>query len=428
MSKKIAVIADDFTGANDTGVQFSKKNLKTEVIFEIDKIKAIPSYIKAAVIDTESRADPAKLAYQKVYQAVKKLKLNGFDYVYKKLDSTLRGNIGAEIEAAFVGGGFKSAVIVPALPSNGRKTIGGVQFVGELPLEKTEISQDPVTPIKYSSIAEIIHQESNQPTALINLKDVLKGEDNILLKLKLALKKEATLIIVDAITETDLIEISRAALKLKPRPLFVGSAGLASALANNLNLKNKKLLPKKEIVAGIVGSVSEISRSQVKYAVEKLPNLKLIEFDLTKILSDSKAGERDRLKSIIKSCCKNKQDFIIQSARTRKLVKQAFEFGSKHGLNKKDVTNIIAKFMGQLASYIYQLVEVKGLFITGGEIAIRSAQSISAQANIIEEEVLPGIPLSYFAGEDLPVKPVVTKAGAFGEKEAIVEVFIYLKE
>ena len=57
MRKKLIIIADDFTGANDTGVQFRKAGFKVNVIIDSHDIKEELEHSDILVIDLESRFD-----------------------------------------------------------------------------------------------------------------------------------------------------------------------------------------------------------------------------------------------------------------------------------------------------------------------------------------------------------------------------------
>jgi len=431
MDNKIAIIADDFTGSNDTGVQFSKRNLKTVVVFNLYNIDNLDKSVDVIVIDTESRADSKNDAYDKNFKAAEKLKSRGVKYIYKKLDSTLRGNIGSEIEGVMDGGEFDLAVVCPALPENGRKTIGGNQFIYDIPLEKTEIAKDPIAPVKHSFIEDIIKEQCDKKSVTINIKDLLKGEEHYFKVVRDLIKNDNKIIISDSITREDLNLVSKIIKKIDKRVLLVGSAGLAESLPEVLNLKNQKVInnyTREGIIAGIVGSVSDVSRKQVEFANKQLNNLKVIDINLEKVLDESQNEEKIRLKKLIKKNINSNKDIIIRSAKERKLVEKAREIGKNKGLNNKEVSKKIAEFMGNIAKELYQEKEIKALFLTGGDIAIQSASIIGAEANIIKEEVLPGIPLSFLSGNELKEKPVVTKAGAFGEDDSVVKIFQYLRE
>jgi 2-keto-3-deoxygluconate permease len=94
---KLLIVADDFTGATDTGVHFSKKQLKTIVITDKDQISRSLKEFDVLVVDTESRFDSKDNSYRKICETGKLIKAENIKYIYKKIDSTFRGNVGAEI-------------------------------------------------------------------------------------------------------------------------------------------------------------------------------------------------------------------------------------------------------------------------------------------------------------------------------------------
>src|ERR687889_1705458 len=88
---RVAIIADDLTGAADTGVQLARAGYRTAVVF---RGAPIPSGndLDAVAVDTDSRSLPAGFAAKRVMEAghaVREARI-----VYKKIDSTLRGPIG----------------------------------------------------------------------------------------------------------------------------------------------------------------------------------------------------------------------------------------------------------------------------------------------------------------------------------------------
>ena len=95
MEERYLIIADDFTGANDTGVQLRRRGFPTEVPFCGKPMGAD----RSIVIDTESRTVHPDHAYEIVSHALEDVDFDSFRYVIKKVDSTMRGNIAAEIKA-----------------------------------------------------------------------------------------------------------------------------------------------------------------------------------------------------------------------------------------------------------------------------------------------------------------------------------------
>ena len=102
---KLLMIADDFTGALDTGVQFAKRGISTQ-IFTKQKLceKDIKEDTEVLVVDTESRPMTRDDAYRAVYDLACWAVRHGVEIIFKKTDSALRGNIGAELQAVLDAG------------------------------------------------------------------------------------------------------------------------------------------------------------------------------------------------------------------------------------------------------------------------------------------------------------------------------------
>ncbi|MGE5855892.1 MAG: four-carbon acid sugar kinase family protein, partial [Syntrophaceae bacterium] len=174
------VIADDLTGANDTGVQFAKQGLKTIVLMYVP---AAPSELDedVLVVDTQSRALSPTEAYRKVTETALLFKnRDQFQTLYKKIDSTLRGNLGTEIDAIMDACGLELAIVAPAFPANGRMTVGGCHFLGNAPLEATEISRDPLCPVTESHIPTLMAKQTKREVGHVGIKNVLAGAEGIL--------------------------------------------------------------------------------------------------------------------------------------------------------------------------------------------------------------------------------------------------------
>lgn len=125
---ELAVIADDITGALDTGVQFKKWGLNVEIFMDIEEIETSES-TDIVITDTESRYDAPETAYDKVYSVAERLTRSGFDIIYKKIDSTFRGNIGAELDALMDVTKEDLVYLCPAYPLNGRTVKSGCLHV-----------------------------------------------------------------------------------------------------------------------------------------------------------------------------------------------------------------------------------------------------------------------------------------------------------
>ena len=169
-----------------------------------------PRDVDAVVADTDSRGLAAADAAARVRVAAGALA--GAPILMKKLDSTLRGPLAAELEAALASGGRRAAVVAPAFPATGRTTVGGVQLVDGEPVHRTRFAHDPVTPVLEGDLVR-----------LLGARHVAAGASPA------AALAAGGFVVCDAETDADLEALVRAV----PDPssvLWAGSAGLAAAL------------------------------------------------------------------------------------------------------------------------------------------------------------------------------------------------------
>jgi 2-keto-3-deoxygluconate permease len=420
--EKILIVSDDLTGANDTGVQFSKNHFRTIVITNNDNINKSLKDCDVLVINTESRFDDKETAYRKTFETGKIVKSYNIKYFYKKMDSTMRGNIGAEISGLMDSLEIQHAFIVPAIPSNGRITLNGNVFVRGVLLAETETAHDPKTPVRESYIPKIISQQTDKKIEVINYNDVSSGKQTLMQKVQHHIKGGIQIIIIDAKEKEDLDLIASVLTDLKIKVLFAGCSGLAEQLPKYLNIKKEK---KSNII--IAGSVSEVTRKQIDFANKNLP-VKLIDIETEKLFSKEKHQEKKRIIDLIKNSSLKGEDIIIRSAPKKDTVIKSFEKGKEHGLNNFEVSETVASFLGEIARYIIQEIKIKGILFTGGDTAIKAAQCLNISGTIILDEILPGVPYGYFAEEQYKNIIIVTKAGGFGNEDAIFQVLNFLKK
>jgi uncharacterized protein YgbK (DUF1537 family) len=188
---RLAIIADDLTGAMDAAAPFAERGLAVELVLSSDRARS-PEASDVVAFDTNSRHLPPTEAAAAVARCV--AALPSATPLFKKIDSTLRGAVVEEVRAAAVG---RSAVIIaPAVPKQRRIVRGGQVFVDGVPLGEAESAGDARRPSFTGSLV----------AALAPLPALMP----------------------DCADEGDLAEIARAA---PVDALFVGAAGLAEAVA-----------------------------------------------------------------------------------------------------------------------------------------------------------------------------------------------------
>jgi uncharacterized protein YgbK (DUF1537 family) len=418
---KLIVVADDFTGANDTGVQLAKKGAKTEVM--LTQRQKPSRHADVLVVNTESRAGTPGEAAAAVTQALQPWCRLGADnpLVYKKIDSTFRGNVGAEIEAAMRAAGRSLAIIAGAIPGAGRTTENGECLVHQVPLLETEFASDPRTPIISSRISTLIARQSKVPVGEIGLEQVRSGELGDALE-KLA-AQGSMMVVVDAVTDSDLDLIARAALSLPEIPLLAGAAGLANALPVSAYLNERRVLP----VLVVAGSMSGATRRQVEQA-RRSKRAEIVDIEVEALLTAS-AGEHRQ--AVAEQACRLLQEGRHCILRTSREADDRFQIDrlcQQYDLSRQQVGEQISRQLGQLTLAITGQTSIGGLFLTGGDIAIAVANALGAEGYRIESEVAPCIPCGTFINSEIDDLPVITKAGGFGSESTLCDALYFIEE
>ncbi len=91
------------------------------------------SSARALILNSDSRAMTAGAAADKVTALLRGAARFAPRWQIKKIDSTLRGNPGAELEAMMTAQGCRVAVVAPAYPAAGRHTRDGRCYVHGIP-------------------------------------------------------------------------------------------------------------------------------------------------------------------------------------------------------------------------------------------------------------------------------------------------------
>jgi len=383
-----AIIADDLTGAADTGVQFARAGYRTAVAFRGSPMPPAED-LDAVALDTDSRAMPAGFAAKRVLEAghaVRDARL-----VYKKLDSTLRGPIAAELAAALEATGRERAVVAPAFPSAGRTTVDGVQLVRGVPVHETEARDDPRTPVREGHVPTLL------ATALLSIRS-LGAEDLADPTTVRRTLEEARCIVADAARDEDLEALVRAV----PDPhevLWAGSAGLALALGNvypgpHAGPMSSPSTPSRKVLV-VVGSLSGVARGQLHALAE--------EYGCAAVpVATDRTGANEEAFRALRAALAGRACAAVHSAEEKD--------PSRTGTVVEAMAEVVARLSGLFDA----------LVLTGGETAVGVARRLGAVGIRLEGEVEPGIPTGTLIGPS-PYR-VVTKAGAFGEPGTLVEI------
>ncbi|MEM4245916.1 MAG: four-carbon acid sugar kinase family protein, partial [Candidatus Bathyarchaeia archaeon] len=275
MGVRLVLVADDLTGANDTGVQFTKHGLETVVITDLASLPRAMKEAEVVVVDTETRGCAPDTSYNKLRRVGEEVKKIGAPVIYKKIDSTLRGNIGQELDALMDALNMESSAIAPAYPANRRVTVGGYQLVDQVPVSITEASKDPSTPVTCSHVPTLLESQTKRRVYSIGLSKVMDGPrlENELRKVKAG----GGVCVLDSATQSDLRRIARALSRVGWTGLISGPAGLASELPEAFGMVRTRP------GVAIWGSMSGVAMLQLKRA-EAVMEIRAVELDLSRLL------------------------------------------------------------------------------------------------------------------------------------------------
>ena len=206
MTCRIAVIADDLSGAAEVGAVARNCGLTAQV--NIDG--SSDSEAQVLVVDTDSRWRDGPSAAVAVESAARRL--SGFDLVYKKVDSVLRGPVCHELLATMKPLQCKRTLLVPANPSFGRIIRDGSYLVDQVPLDQTEFAFDPEHPARSARVVELLDMLPQVPVAVLRLEEAFP---------------ESGIAIGEATNESDLATWAK---RLDEHTLPAGAVGFFRAL------------------------------------------------------------------------------------------------------------------------------------------------------------------------------------------------------
>lgn len=415
---KIILIADDITGACDSGVQFTQKGLKAVVFFDESVEDGVG--VDVIIFDTDSRALSQQEAYKEVDRVAANLDKKVVGLTYKKIDSTLRGNIGSEIDALMDILSFDVAIIAPALPSMGRVTKNGIHYLNGEPIEKTEIGQDPKTPVTDSNIVRLLSNQSRRESILFP-KDLLHQDKQVIYqKAKELINENKTLFVFDVENKQDLQQIVTGFKDFPFHVLWVGSAGLAEFLVPEDNRVHERtvgleVVNKKLPVLIVSGSRSNVAKRQVD-TLQELSSVKIVSLFPEKLLEkEDRELEIVRCQAELVVHLKDGQDVIVNVEKVQHTSLSDYP----------ELPYLIVKALGKIVSKAVDQFQLQGIILTGGDTAKSISRELGVTGIELIDEVEMGLPLSRMIGG--PGLLTVTKAGAFGSDMSFYNALQQLK-
>ncbi len=402
-AQTLGIIADDLTGSMDSSGYFAGRGLSTVVVLD----PGFSARADVVVINTNSRAEDPDTAGEKVRRAAGSLKNR---LVYKKIDSTLRGNIGVELAAAMSETACDKVVVAPAFPAVGRTMTGGILLVNGVAVAETQFAADPISPVKESHLPGLLEQTTGRQVGTVGVADIDAGAESLRRRIN---EMPADIVVCDVEKPSHLVGIVRAAALAEGRWLLCGSGGMARELYRLISpsgsnpLKPSGRPPGPALV--VVGTRNPVAAHQLRKAQDALgfPILSLgrehlgrgdegiarIAAEATRLLTEGKG--------------------VAISGTLAPYIPEL-----------KEVPEVMAAATRKILS----LGKFGGLFLSGGDIAVAVCRCLSVAAISVLGEVEPGVPAGELLGGSFQGMRVVTKAGGFGTEEALVKSILYLEK
>lgn len=401
---RLLMIADDFTGALDTGVQFAARGARTCVVTDPDyDFSQAKAELQVLVLDAETRHLGPEAAYRVVRRVVERALEAGFTHIYKKTDSALRGNVGAELTAVLDGAAAKSLSFLPALPKMARITRKGIHYIDGVPVAESVFGQDPFEPVRVSSVAEIIAAQSETPVTVHGLEET-------------AAAGRVGIQVYDAETDADLMRIGRQ-LGRESLRLSAGCAGFAAALAEILDLRGTPpVLP--DLVPSLFvacGSVNPVTLRQMAVAEARgFPRI---------CLSPAQKLEEAWLET--QECAADMAAWLETAARERRFILDVNDrpgcddtdrYAREHRLTTEDLRRGISAQLGRLVRQLLDGGLDATILCTGGDTLLALMRAVRVAELIPVCELDTGAVLTDFVYKG-KTHHIISKSGGFGEPD-----------
>ncbi len=400
---KMVIIADDFTGALDTGIQFAKGGAKTITLVNVDIEAEDISHMECEVlvINSETRHLEKRDAYRIIYGIVRKCVRGGVPYLYKKTDSVLRGNIGAELKAVLDASGEKFLAMVPAYPQIGRNTVGGIHYVNQIPIADTLLGKDPFDPVKSSRVADLFLQEH------VYVRDRMHCED------ELPSLKTPGILIYDSGTTEEMAAIAEKLVCEYGIHMMAGCAGFAFFLSKKFHFNRKTEVLQKFSCPLLVlcGSVSDISRKQI--ACEERQGT----FHVTLKNNQKKRGylgtqEGSRWLESLRREFTDRKMLLLDT--------EIPDFSGMMG-GEENLRTDISELLGCIAGNLIIGCKEAVIMVIGGDTLLGFLKQMECRQIIPMEEVETGTVLSKIIDGKKKMW-LISKSGGFGDEELVTRV------
>ena len=404
---RLLMIADDFTGALDTGVQLAAHGIPTQVVVGQADLSACSSTV--LVVDTETRHLPAAKAAKAVEELARSAVENGVGCIYKKTDSALRGNIGAELAALLKASGARNLPFLPAFPQIGRTTEKGVHYIDGVPVNESPFGIDPFEPVRCAEVTKLIHLQTDDPRT----------------EPAAPARRQRTRPAFWCMTPPPPQTWKPPGEQLFQNgtpPVLAGCAGFAAFLPELLGLSDGSVVETPQLdprLLVLCGSVNPITLRQMDTAEKAgFARLRLTPRQKLEPGYWASADGKAALAEIEQMLAANPHCIIeTNDAGGNQLTA---DYAAARGIDLDGLRVGISGSVGQMFGALFGSEHLGTLLLTGGDTLLQCMNSVGARELEPVCELESGIVLARFTYQGR-TRYVITKSGGFGQENLLVE-------
>ncbi len=418
---KVLVVADDLTGGNATGALFARRGLRT---VSVDPDPAHwDTGADVVVVNTDTRRAPATVAADLIGRVVRDFR-PAPELLVKRVDTTLRGPIAAELHAALaarsaVCGKPVCAVAAPAYPAAGRTTVGGIHLVEGIPVADSPAGRDPFTPVPVSRVADLLAGGTSLRTGEVHVDVISAGTEQTAVRLaelwhelSRTTAASAPVLVLDAVTEAHLRTGALAAARLAAQGadvVAVDSGPFGAALAEAMRLGPDSGPPPPVLL--VVASLTQRTALQLEHVRSALGAV-LVDLHLSELHPTRMV---DRLQEAVDDA---RRSGTVRAAGWRLLPE-----------DRPDVAqaNEVVTAMATAARLALGRLTFHAVFASGGDMATGLLRRLGASGFAVEFAVQPLVVTGRLTGGPVPGLPFATKGGLIGNPDAVTESVLYLQ-
>ena len=428
---RCVVIADDLTGGNATGVMISGYGYDTYSIVNMDGLDPnnMPD-CDCIVYPTNSRQANPETAYNLVYNATKFFMNDNIKVYSKRIDSTLRGNLGSETDPMLDAlDNNAMAMVVPCLPQAERVIIGGYVLVKGIPLHKTEAALDPLASINTPLPSLLFRKQSKYDIGSIMIDDMMYGVDYIADKIKLYQKEGKRIIIFDSLSQEDMDIVADAVIKSGVNFITV-DPGIFTATVVSKLVPSTKAHKELNRVLAVIGTTNAVARGQLEEFLQTQPKTLNIYAETEEFLRSPERRE-DEIARIVNEVLYKCQDYEMCTVvgdgifpAKRISFKTYMEY---YNTTAEGVSKIINDAFAEVTEKILRGEKsFKGLYTSGGDITVSVCKRLKVAGLKLVEDVAPLAAHGEMLMGDFDGLKIITKGGMVGDKYALKVCMNYL--